>query len=104
MMSYLNLIAELLGGETPKEQYENLQKLIEENNKLKLKFCFSDELLEDGEHYRINGKKQILCWQDNQWMKPEKDHQKKFGSWNSVLAQQPIVKSAEKVQLKDLYA
>ena len=56
--------------------------------------------LEDGEYYKINGTKKILYWDGNEWMKPEKDTQKRYGGWNSHLEKQPTnIKSIESVDI-----
>ncbi len=104
MTPFSVLIDELLKGEFPKQKYEFLVNIIAENKRLKLKAEFDFSLLEDGFYYKINGSKKILLWEDGQWMKPEKDQQKKYGTWVSKIDPQPIVKSAEKVELKNLYA
>jgi hypothetical protein len=104
MIPFSVLIDELLKGEFPKQKYEFLVNLIVENKRLKLKAEFDLNLLEDGFYYKINGSKKILLWENGQWMKPEKDQQKKYGSWVSKIDRQPIVKSAEIVSIQDLYA
>ena len=53
----------------------------------------------DGEYYRINNTKRILYWDGEKWMKPEKDQQKKYGTWNSHLEKQPKVKSIELINI-----
>ena len=55
--------------------------------------------LEDGEYYQVNGGKKILYWNGKEWMKPQKDAQKRFGAWLSVMDKQPIVKSATKIKI-----
>ena len=93
-----------MGNGTPQSQYENLLKLIDEVKRLKLKAEFDTSMLVEGDYYRINGTKTVLCWENGEWMKPEKDRQKRYGSWVSKLEKQPIVKSAEKVSVNELYA
>lgn len=56
----------------------------------------------DGEYYRINGTKKILYWDGEKWMKPVKDHQKRYGTWNCYLDKQPKVKSVELVNINKL--
>ena len=55
--------------------------------------------LEDGEYYKINGTKKILYWDGKEWMKPEKDNQKRYGGWNRRLEKQPTVKTVELVDI-----
>lgn len=59
-------------------------------------------LLVDGEYYRINGTKKILYWDGSQWMKPVKDQQKRYGTWNTHLDKQPT--NIKSVELVDIYA
>ncbi len=57
-------------------------------------------VLVDGEYYRINGTKKILYWDGKEWMKPVKDSQKRYGTWNSYLDKQPTnIKSIELVDI-----
>lgn len=58
--------------------------------------------LVDGEYYRINGTKKILYWDGSQWMKPVKDQQKRYGTWNTHLDKQPT--NIKSVELVDIYA
>ena len=60
--------------------------------------------LVDGEYYRINGTKKILYWDGSKWMKPVKDHQKRYGTWNGHLDKQPTnIKSVELVDIYDCH-
>jgi hypothetical protein len=60
--------------------------------------------LVDGEYYRINGTKKILYWDGMKWMKPVKDQQKRFGTWNTHLDKQPTnIKSVELVDIDDCH-
>jgi hypothetical protein len=58
--------------------------------------------LVDGEYYRINGTKKILYWDGSKWMKPVKDHQKRYGTWNGHLDKQPL--NIKSVELVDIHA
>ena len=58
--------------------------------------------LVDGEYYRINGTKKILYWDGSKWMKPVKDHQKRYGTWNGHLDKQPT--NIKSVELVDIHA
>ena len=59
-----------------------------------------DVPLIDGEYYRINGTKKILYWDGSKWMKPVKDHQKRYGTWNGYLDKQPTnIKSVKLVAI-----
>ena len=58
--------------------------------------------LVDGEYYRINGTKKILYWDGSKWMKPIKDHQKRYGTWNGHLDKQPT--NIKSVELVDIHA
>ena len=58
--------------------------------------------LVDGKYYRINGTKKILYWDGSQWMKPVKDQQKRYGTWNTHLDKQPT--NIKSVELVDIYA
>lgn len=60
--------------------------------------------LEEGEYYRINGTKKILYWNGTQWMKPIKDNQKRYGTWNSYLDKQPTnIKTVELVDINKVF-
>lgn len=39
----------------------------------------------DGEYYRINKTNKILYWDGENWLKPIKDQQKRYCTWNSYL-------------------
>ena len=56
-------------------------------------------LLCAGDYYKINGTKKVLYWNGEEWMKPAKDHQKRYGTWVSRLEKQPNVKSIELVDI-----
>jgi hypothetical protein len=57
----------------------------------------------DGEYYRINGTQKILYWDGDKWMKPEKDHQKRWGTWVGPLSKQPTnIKKVELVNISKL--
>lgn len=54
----------------------------------------------EGEYYRINETKKILYWDGEKWMKPVKDQQKRYGTWNSLLDKQPNnIKSVELIDI-----
>jgi len=55
--------------------------------------------LESDEYYKVNGTNKILYWDGVKWMKPLKDQQKRYGTWNGYLDKQPNVKSAELVDI-----
>lgn len=61
-------------------------------------------VLVSDEYYRINGTQKILYWDGSKWMKPVKDHQKRYGSWLQPLEKQPTnIKSVELVNINRLY-
>lgn len=60
--------------------------------------------LVDGDYYRINGKKKVLYWDGHKWMKPQKDHQGRLGTWLAPLDKQPTnIKSVELVNINKPY-
>lgn len=58
--------------------------------------------LELGCYYKINGTNRVLYWNGSEWMKPEKDNQKRLGSWVSILEKQPNVKKVELFEINNL--
>jgi len=78
--------------------YDELQKEIEQFQKLSCPKCTSTEItshsMEEG-YYRLNGTKRILYWTGEIWMKAVKDQQGRLGSWLGHLEKQPKVKTAE---------
>ena len=63
--------------------------LKEQNGKFDNQILVTSVALEVGEYYRINGTKKILYWDGEKWMKPVKDQQKRYGTWNGFLDKQP---------------
>lgn len=57
--------------------------------------------LETGEYYVINNTKRVLYWNGEQWMKPVKDRQGRFGSLVGHLDKQPKIKSVVNVNETD---
>jgi hypothetical protein len=62
-----------------------------------------ERLLVAGDYYKINGTKRVLYWDGEEWMKPVKDQQKRYGTWNSRIEKQPNVKTVELVDIHGCY-
>lgn len=54
-------------------------------------------------YYRINDTKKILLWNGDEFMKPEKDQQGRYGSWITRIDSQPKIKFVQEVDMNELY-
>lgn len=56
------------------------------------------ENLEPGTYYQINNTKKVLYWEGDEWMKPEKDHYKRFTLLSRLEKQPTNVKTVIPVE------
>lgn len=61
-----------------------------------------NDIIEIG-YYLINGTKKMLYWDGEEWKKPIKDNNKRYGVWVSQLDKQPKIKSVKLINIETFW-